>query len=136
MYLLEYFYMALFCSFFSLFWILLVIIIVTPKPFYSHWLTTQDGHLLNCLRQGKTIKGENNKRGSIRCHSGLGPTFGGGYDIFIHKTARSNSNSYSNLGWTYSPPRGYSYGSTFAQTFLAGTYRFTPDEVETFYETT
>ena len=27
------------------------------------------------------------------------------------------------------------YGSAFAQTFLAGTYNFTPDEVETFYET-
>ena len=34
---------------------LLVIIIVTPKPFYFHWLTAQDGHLLNCLRQGKEI---------------------------------------------------------------------------------
>ena len=73
----------------------------------------------------------------MRCHSALGPTFGGGYDICIlYNDARSNSNSYSNLGWTYSPPRGYSYGSTFAKTFLAGTYWFTPDEVETFYETT
>ena len=27
------------------------------------------------------------------------------------------------------------YGSAFARTFLAGTYNFTPDEVETFYET-
>ena len=32
-----------------------MLIIVTPKPFYFHWLTAQDGHLLNCLRQGKTI---------------------------------------------------------------------------------
>ena len=78
----------------------------------------------------------NNSRGSIQGNSELGPTFGGGYDICIYNNARSNSNSYSNLGWTYSPPSGYSYGSTFAQTFLAGTYRFTPDEVETFYETT
>ena len=29
----------------------------------------------------------------------------------------------------------YSFGSTFAKTFLAGSYNFTPDEVETFYET-
>ncbi|CAH3142761.1 unnamed protein product, partial [Porites evermanni] len=78
----------------------------------------------------------NNYRGSIRGHSGLGPTFGGGYDISIYDNAPSNSYTYSNLGWTYSPPSVYSYGSTFAQTFLAGTYRFTPDEVETFYETT
>ena len=73
---------------------------------------------------------------SIRCHSTLGPTFGGGYDICIYNNAPSNSNSYSNLGYTYSSPSGYNYGSTFAQTFLAGTHRFTPDEVETFYKTT
>ena len=73
---------------------------------------------------------------SIYFLSSYGPTFGGGYDITIKNYASSNSNSYSNLGWTYSPPSGYSYGSTFAKTFLAGAYKFTPDEVETFYETT
>lgn len=78
----------------------------------------------------------NNSRGSIRGNRELGPTFGGGYDISIYNNARSNSNTYSNLGWTYSPPSGYSYGSTFAKTFLAGSYWFRPDEVETFYETT
>ena len=67
-----------------------------------------------------------------------GPTFGGlrGYcDLYISSDAWSNSKSYSNLGYSYSPPIGYSHGSTFARTFLAGTYYFTPDEVETFYET-
>ena len=79
----------------------------------------------------------NNSRGSISCHSILGLTFGGGYDISIYNNAPSSGEyTYSDLGWTYSPPSGYSYGSTFARTFLAGTYRFIPDEVETFYETT
>ena len=73
---------------------------------------------------------------SIYFRSTYGPTFGNGHDIYIENYASSNSYSYSNLGYTYSPPSGYSYLSTFAQTFLAGTYRFTPDEVETFYETT
>ena len=72
---------------------------------------------------------------SINCYSSYGPTFGGRNDIRIYNYASSNSNSYSNLGHTYSPPSGYSYSSTFARTFLAGTYKFTPDEVETFYET-
>ena len=67
--------------------------------------------------------------------SGYGPTFGGGHDIYIYNYASSYSNSHSNLGYTYSPPSGYSYDSTFAKTFLAGSYKFTPDEVETFYET-
>ena len=75
-------------------------------------------------------------RQSIRCHSLLGPTFGGGYDMSISNNTRSNSNTYSDLGHSYSPPGGYSYRSSFARTFLAGTYRFKPDEVETFYETT
>ena len=66
--------------------------------------------------------------------SSYGPTFGGGYDIRITNSALSNSNSYSNLGYTYSPPSGHSYSSAFAQTFLAGTYKFAPDEIETFYE--
>ena len=71
---------------------------------------------------------------SIRFQSSYGPTFGGGHDIYISNSASSNSHSYSDLGYTYRPPSGYSQGSTFARTFLAGTSSFTPDEVETFYE--
>ena len=75
-------------------------------------------------------------RDSIYCGSSYGPLFGRGNDIRISNYASSNSISYSNLGHTYSPPSGYSYGSNFAQTFLAETnFYFTPDEVETFYET-
>ena len=65
-----------------------------------------------------------------------GPAFGGGHDIYIADYASSSSSSYTNLDHDYSAPSGYSYGSTFTRTFLAGTYKFTPDEVETFYETT
>ena len=72
---------------------------------------------------------------SMYCGSRYGPVFGGGNDIRISNYASSNSNSHSNLAYTYSPPSGYSYGSTFARTFLAGSFNFTPDEVETFYET-
>ncbi|CAH3169721.1 unnamed protein product, partial [Porites lobata] len=73
---------------------------------------------------------------SIYFHSSYGPIFGGGHDFYIYNYASSNTNSASNLGHTYGPPRGYSYGTTSAQTFLAGSYYFTPDEIETFYETT
>ena len=68
--------------------------------------------------------------------STYGPTFGGGNDIYISSYASSNSNSYSDLGYTYSPPSGHSYGSNFARSFLAGSYySFKPDEIEVFYET-
>ena len=72
---------------------------------------------------------------SIYSHSSYGPTFGGGHDIYISNYASSNSKSQTDLGWTYSPPSGYRYDSTFARTFLAGSRSFTPDEVETFYGT-
>ena len=82
----------------------------------------------------QTGRYSSNRAYSVRFGSGYGPTFGAGHDIHISNSASSNSHSYSNLGNTYSAPSGYSYRSTFARTFLAGTYQFTPDEVETFYE--
>ena len=76
---------------------------------------------------------------SIYDGSSYGPTFGGGHDIYVCSYASSSSSSQTWLGYTYSPPSGYSYTSTFTYTFLHGqsnTDNFTPDEVETFYETT
>ena len=70
--------------------------------------------------------------------SSYGPTFGGGHDIYIVDHASSSSNSYTYPGHTYSPPSGYSYKDLFTYTFLQGqsnTWSFTPDEIETFYET-
>ena len=84
----------------------------------------------------QTGKYGNLRQNSIYNNPSLGPTFGEGSDLYISNYASSNRNSGSNLGHTYSPPSGYSYRSTFARTFLAGTYNFTPDEIETFYETT
>ena len=67
---------------------------------------------------------------------GYGPTFGTGHDIYIASYASSNTNSYSRLGEAYSPPAGHSYGTSFTQSFLAGSYKFQPEEVEVFYEST
>jgi len=66
--------------------------------------------------------------------SDRGPTFGGGFDIFIASQAASNAQSYTNLGHSY----GYAanFGSTCTKTFLAGSHNFQPEEVEVFYETT
>ena len=74
---------------------------------------------------------------SMFSHSSYGPTFGGGHDIYLSNLASFGTYSYSNLGYTYyDPPRGNGHGTTFARTFLAGSHKFTPDEIETFYETT
>lgn len=69
--------------------------------------------------------------------SSYGPTFGNGHDLHIADQASSNTYSTSYLGYAYQPPSvHYSYGSTFAQEFLAGSANFQPDEIETFYEST
>ena len=67
---------------------------------------------------------------------GYGPIFGIGPSIHISNYTSSNTNSYANLGYTYSPPSGHSYGSSFTKSFLAGSYHFQSDEVEVFYEST
>ena len=63
--------------------------------------------------------------------SGFGPTFGGGYDIYISNNANSNTYSYTNFGEynEYSVPSAVQDECT----ILAGTRNFTPDEVEVFY---
>ena len=65
--------------------------------------------------------------------SSYGPVFGGGFDIYIANNAKSSSSSYSNFGYSYRAPSGYSYGNTKIKNLLAGSYKFTPDEVEVFY---
>ena len=61
----------------------------------------------------------------------LGPTFGAGYDIHIADNANQNNNSYTNFGSSYSLPNGV----TNRLTILAGTYHFSPEQVEVFYLT-
>ena len=58
-----------------------------------------------------------------------GPAFGGSHDICINDNANSNTNSYTDFGHSYSVPSGVQD----KRTILAGTYKFTPDEVEVFY---
>ena len=70
---------------------------------------------------------------SYSCYS-LGPIFGGKPPVHDLKLDPSYSTSHSDLGYTYSPPSGHSYRDNFAQSFLAGSYQFHPDEIETFYD--
>ena len=59
--------------------------------------------------------------------SGYGPAFGS--DIIIKNDANSNSFSYARLGWAYPAPAAVQDPGT----ILAGTFWFSPDEVEVFY---
>ena len=68
---------------------------------------------------------------AIYRYSGYGPTFGGGFDIYITDNANGNTNSYSDFGESnyYSVLSGVQDKNK----ILAGTRNFTPDEVEVFY---
>ena len=67
---------------------------------------------------------------AIYSDRGSGPTFGGGFSIHVSNNANSNTGSYTNFhSWFYSMPGGVQN----SKTILAGSYHFTPDEVEVFY---
>jgi hypothetical protein len=63
---------------------------------------------------------------AIYCNPNYGPTFGGGNDVHISDNANGNQESYSNFGHSYQPPPGT------ADSVLAGSYNFTPTEIEVF----
>ena len=62
-------------------------------------------------------------------NSVYGPTFGGGRDLYIANNVNSNTKSYTNFGVSFSVPSEVQD----KYTILAGTYKFTPDEVEVLY---
>ena len=76
---------------------------------------------------------KHNGKYAIYTRADYGPTFGGGHDIYITNNANGGTGAYTNFGHSYQPPSGYSYGSVKAKSLLAGSYKSTPNEVETFY---
>ena len=70
---------------------------------------------------------------AIYSSCGFGPTFGGGHDLNIANNPHVNNQSYTNFGYSYKPPQGYSYGSEKTRGLLAGSYYFKPNEIEVFY---
>ena len=71
-----------------------------------------------------------NPKYAIYKERSFGPIFGGGNDILISDNANINIYSYTNFNGRY-----YSVPSRVqnSRTILAGSYYFTPDEVEVFY---
>ena len=65
--------------------------------------------------------------GAIHRWSGFGPRFG--RDITIDNNANSGSYTFARLVWAYPAPAAVQDPNT----ILAGTFRFSPDEVEVFY---
>ncbi|XP_044167035.1 uncharacterized protein LOC114949488 isoform X1 [Acropora millepora] len=80
------------------------------------------------------IKSGRQKYAIYSCSS-FGPSFGGGTDIYISNNAASNRISHTYCSHTYHLPPGYS-SSGYSCRFYAGSYKFTPTDIEVFYETT
>ncbi len=72
----------------------------------------------------------NNYEYAIFCCLSDGPIFGDG-DIAIANNANTTTNSFSNLGLTYSHPQ-YAKGKNEALTFLAGSHKFKLYEIEVY----
>ena len=64
----------------------------------------------------------------------LGPSFGWA-DIYISNNSASNQDSLTYCGHGYPLPPGYSLSGPNC-TFYAGSHKFTPTDIEVFYETT
>ena len=59
--------------------------------------------------------------------------FGAGNDLLISNNSHTNQQSDANFGNTYQPPAGYVYNTPQTQSLLAGSYKFTPTEIEVFF---
>ena len=68
-----------------------------------------------------------NEQHAIYCRPGYGPTFGGGHDVHIADNANGNRNSCSHFSSYQVPP-----GTKTSDTLLAGSYDFTPTDIEVF----
>ena len=74
-----------------------------------------------------------NHQYAIYSSPGYGPTFGGSHDLHICNDSHANQHSNTNFGHTYQPPAGYVYGTQQTKSLLAGSYKFTPTEIEVFF---
>jgi hypothetical protein len=76
------------------------------------------------------LKNEGNVMAIYR-DSGYGPCFG--FDFCIVNNAGKTAYSYTNFGWMFQPPPGYILQHPNTQSLLAGSYHFTPAEVEVLF---
>ncbi|CAH3113356.1 unnamed protein product, partial [Porites lobata] len=79
------------------------------------------------------VKSDKYHRAVPRCDF-YGPLFGEG-DIIISNNSGSKQDSYTYCGNSYPLPPGYSLSGSNCK-FYAGSHKFTPTDIEVFYETT
>ena len=75
---------------------------------------------------------DDNRHEAMYHCSTTGPSFGW-CDIYISNDASNNNDSRTHCGHTYTAPPGHRRHSSCP--FYAGSYRFSPTDIEVFYET-
>jgi hypothetical protein len=97
------------------------------------WIASSSAFLFSLVHPSSSVamklplNGTNNEC-AMFCSSLCGPAFGGGHDIAVCDPANTNSNSYTNLGDSYTLPDGIKDGKT----FFTGAYHFQASEVEVY----
>jgi hypothetical protein len=84
-------------------------------------------------KKGKPSKFDNfgtDRNSTYNC-AGYGPTWGGGHDLYVCDNSNTNTSSYCNSSYSFKIP-GEVYGSTTAQSVLAGSYNYKTKEIEVF----
>ena len=96
---------------------------VDPKSFLFSLVSAYSVPLLMPMKAGEAQ--------SIWCDASYGPVFGPDVSITISNNSNATMESYSNLGkgYDFTP---FAYGTTHAQSFLAGSRNFQTSEIEVF----
>ncbi len=99
------------------------------------WINDPNAFLFSLRRAGVSLKNKftvKEPEYALVGNSGYGPTFGGGHDIHIFNQSNTNTGSYSNFGYSYNLPDGYTKGGN-PKVYLAGNYiKWTTNEIEVF----
>ena len=102
----------------------------------GNWTSAPGSFLFSLRNHGnlepfKSLLQNENDVTVIYRNSGSGPNFG--YDLDVADNAGTSAYSSTDLGDTFQPPPGYTFNHTKTQSLLAGSYYFTPAEVEVLY---
>ena len=101
----------------------------------NDWNYDANAFIFSLRREGKPNKQRLNvtqPEYAVYSNAMYGPTFGGGYDIYVSENSNSNEYSWSNLGNSYQIPNDLNYKGDKAQRVLAGSYNWQTTEIEVY----
>ena len=103
----------------------------------EEWITDSDAYIFSLRRNGISTNEKYVVKSPQYAYIGFSSSnlfaFGAGYDVLISANSNKNNGSFTNFGFSYQLPLGYTYPSQKAQNYLSGNYNnwFTT-EIEVF----